>query len=260
MFNVAIRTLVLKHGRPRMGVGGGIVADPLALDEYRECELKASFLIRSRPPFQLIETMLWKDGFTFLSMHLDRMESSASYFDFLFDRASITARLLEQADGFRAGERHRIRLLLDSRGTISITASAWLPNRPTGYVRFSRERTSSDDVFLRHKTTHRDRYERVYAEARAECFDEVLFLNEREEVTEGAISNLFILRAGTFLTPPLNSGVLPGVFRRHLLEIDPTIEERVLSVQDVESADSVFLCNAVRGMRQVAFRKLELSG
>jgi len=58
-FNVAIRTLVLKDGEARMGVGGGIVADSEPSDEYRECLLKAEFLVRPPRDFQLIETMLW---------------------------------------------------------------------------------------------------------------------------------------------------------------------------------------------------------
>ena len=251
IFNVAIRTLVLKDGRARMGVGGGIVADSLPLDEFRECRLKASFLIRPRPTFQLIETMLWDGGYAFLPMHLDRMESSASYFEFFFDRASATSQLLERSNQFAPGERFRVRMLLDSAGMMAITTTPYRSGRLTGYVAISSERTSSDDVFLRHKTTCRDRYERLYADARADGFDEILFLNEREEVTEGAISNIFILRGGKLLTPPLSSGVLPGVFRRHLLGTDTATEERVLSLQDLESADAVFVCNAVRGMRQV---------
>jgi para-aminobenzoate synthetase / 4-amino-4-deoxychorismate lyase len=251
LFNVAIRTLVLKDGQARMGVGGGIVADSRPLDEYRECLLKASFLTRSRPSFQLIETMLWNNRFALLSLHLDRMESSASYFDFPFDRSSITSQLLEQSNQFPPGERSRVRLLLDSAGKITVTATACAPGQATGYVRLSPERVSSGDVFLRHKTTCRDRYERLYAEASAVGFDDVLFRNERGEMTEGAISNIFILRDGRLFTPPLSSGLLPGIFRRHLLEIDATAEERVLSLQDLESADGVFLCNAVRGMRQV---------
>jgi para-aminobenzoate synthetase / 4-amino-4-deoxychorismate lyase len=251
MFNVAIRTIVLKDGLARMGVGGGIVADSLPSDEYRECQLKASFLTRPRPSFQLIETMLWDDGFAFLSMHLDRIESSASYFGFSFDRAVIASQLLMRSNRLRSGERHRVRLLLDCTGTATITVTIHLRDQSSGLVRISAEHTSSDDVFLRHKTTYRDRYQRLYAEACADGFEEVLFLNEREEVTEGAINNVFILRHGRLFTPPLSSGLLPGVFRRHLLETDATAEERVLDLQDLQSADGVFLCNAVRGMRQV---------
>ena len=64
---------------------------------------------------------------------------------------------------------------------------------------------------------------------------------------------------GKLFTPPLSSGVLPGVFRRHLLEMDATSEERVLHLQDLESADGIFLCNAVRGMRQVKSLCLDTS-
>jgi para-aminobenzoate synthetase / 4-amino-4-deoxychorismate lyase len=252
IFNVAIRTLVLKDGRVRMGVGGGIVADSIPSEEYRECQLKASFLSRPGQAFQLIETMLWNGEYALLSMHLDRMESSASYFEFSFDRASITRQLLERAHPFPPGEHYRVRLLLDSAGKATITATAFQPGQSTCSVRISSERTSSDDVFLRHKTTRRERYERLFSEARADGFDEVLFLNEREEVTEGAISNIFILREGKLITPPLSSGVLPGIFRRHLLETNVSAEERVLHLEDLESADGVFLCNALRGMRQVS--------
>jgi para-aminobenzoate synthetase/4-amino-4-deoxychorismate lyase len=259
IFNVAIRTLVLKDGRVRMGVGGGIVADSVPLDEYRECELKASFLVRPKPVFQLIETMLWNGGYAFLPMHLDRLELSASYFEFSFDRSLVIQQLLERSNQFPPGEQYRVRLLLDPRGKMAITATAYRPDRSTGYVRLSSERTSSDDIFLRHKTTYRDRYERSYTEARADGFDEILFLNERGEVTEGAISNIFIQRGGRLFTPPLSSGVLPGVFRRHVLETNASAEEQVILLQDLESADGVFLCNAVRGIRQVNLRCLDLS-
>ena len=251
MFNVAIRTIVLKERRIRMGVGGGIVADSSPLEEYRECLLKASFLVQPRPAFQLLETMLWDGRFPYLSMHLDRMESSAEYFEFPFDRAAITSHLIGRTKQFPAGERYRVRLLLDSEGKFTVTATPYISETTTGYVRLSSERTSSDDVFLRHKTTHRDRYERLYREARADGFDEVLFLNEREEVTEGAISNVFVLSEGKLFTPPLCCGVLPGVFRRYLLETNADAEERVLTLHDLEAADGIFLCNSVRGMRRI---------
>jgi para-aminobenzoate synthetase / 4-amino-4-deoxychorismate lyase len=254
VFNVAIRTLILKDGHARMGVGGGIVADSRPEDEYRECLLKANFLVSKRLDFQLIETMLW-DGedeeFARLALHLDRMQSSASYFDFSFDRAALTAQLRERSSQWPSGDSYRVRLLLDPTGRTEVTATKFLPGKSTGRVCFSSQRTFSGDVFLRHKTTRRERYDQLYRAARTDGFDEILFLNERDEVTEGAISNIFILRAGKLLTPPLCSGVLPGVFRRHLLETDTRTEEQILTLQDLESADKVFLCNSVQGLRQI---------
>ena len=252
VFNVAIRTLVLKDGQATMGVGGGIVADSDPMDEYRECLLKASFLNHTTPPFQLLETMLWDGEITFLGLHLDRMEASASYFEFPFDRQSIEAQLFKQSKQLSPGDPYRIRLLLDTGGKPTITVAPHIFHKPTGRVRIASERTFSGDLFLRHKTTHREHYDRLNAQAHADGFDDVIFLNERGEVTEGAISNIFIMHAGVLLTPPLSCGVLPGVYRRYLLESNKTAEERVLTIQDLECADDVFLCNSVRGMTRLS--------
>ncbi|MGO8717877.1 MAG: aminodeoxychorismate synthase component I [Acidobacteriaceae bacterium] len=251
VFNVAIRTVVMRDGSARMGVGGGIVADSDPLEEHRECLLKAAFLTHARHDFQLIETMLWENDFRFLSMHLERLESSATYFNFVFDRRAILARLRELANSFHSNKEYRVRLLLNSSGDVAVEGSELLAAPSTGRVRVSPEQTSSTDVFFRHKTTRRQLYDRQYAEARANGFDEVLFVNERGEVTEGAISNLFIEHSGKLLTPPLHCGVLPGIFRRHLLETCPTAEERIVTLADLEAADAVFLCNSVRGFRKV---------
>jgi para-aminobenzoate synthetase/4-amino-4-deoxychorismate lyase len=251
VFNVAIRTLVLKDGHVHMGVGGGIVADSIPEDEHRECLLKASFLTRAHHPFQLIETMLWDNEYFLLSLHLDRIESSASYFNFVFDRSAIQSQLHDLAHTFTAGQRYRVRLLLHPDGSLTLTHSPLFEEPSTIRVKLSSERTSSTDVFLRHKTTHRQFYDQQYAAARAAGFDEVIFTNERGEVTEGAISNLFIEQSGKLLTPPLTCGVLPGIMRRHLLETHATAEERILTLEDLHSADAILLCNSVRGLRKV---------
>ncbi len=256
-FSVAIRTLVLHNNHVHMGVGGGIVADSVPEDEHRECLLKASFLTRAHHPFQLIETILWDNQFFLLPLHLDRLESSAHYFNFAFDRSAIESQLHALALTFKAGSQYRVRQLLHPDGTITLTHASLLEDPSPIRVRLSSERTSSTDVFLRHKTTHRELYDDQYASARAEGFDEVLFLNERGELTEGAISNIFIEHSGNpehsgqLLTPPLASGVLPGVLRRHLLETRPTAEERILTLDDLHAADAIFLCNSVRGIRKV---------
>jgi para-aminobenzoate synthetase / 4-amino-4-deoxychorismate lyase len=262
VFNVAIRTLVLKGGIAHMGVGGGIVADSTPAEEYRECLLKAGFLTRSRRPFQLIETMLWQDDkLRFLNMHLDRLESSATYFDIPFDRTSILSQIAETTNQLQPGNSYRIRLLLDSSGNITLAPERFT-TEPEGVpvsVVMSPTPTNSTDVFLRHKTTNRERYNLEYAQAHADGFDEIIFVNERGEVTEGAISNLFIRQGTKLLTPPLTSGVLPGIYRRHLLETNPAAEERVLTLQDLEAADAVFLCNSLRGLREITHLELGIT-
>jgi para-aminobenzoate synthetase/4-amino-4-deoxychorismate lyase len=100
-----------------------------------------------------------------------------------------------------------------------------------------------------HKTTHRPVYAQALNAAIESGFDEVLFLNNRGEVTEAAIHNIFIEKAGQLLTPPINCGVLPGVHRRHILESNPNARESILTLEDLRQADAVYLCNAVRGLR-----------
>lgn len=251
VFNVAIRTLEMNTGTAQMGVGGGIVADSVPDEEYRECLLKVSFLIRDRPDFQLIETMLWEKKFFLLALHLDRLEASAAYFSFPLDRAAIQSRLNGLAATFAEDKAYRVRLLLSEDGRFTVEGVALTPEPAAISILLSQERTSFTDVFTRHKSTQRAIYDRGYSEARAAGFDEVIFQNERGEITEGAISNVFIQKSGKLLTPPLECGVLPGVFRRHLLETDPDAEEKILTTEDLKAADAVFLCNSVRGLREV---------
>ena len=256
VFNVAIRTLALQEGRATFGVGSGIVIDSDPASEYRECLLKAEFLTRSTPPFALIETMLW-DGsaFPLLELHLDRLCDSAAYFDFPCDRDAIRAELLTIASGLPDPQPRRVRLLLDPDGSLHITHEL-LPPAPASTdlprVCIAADRSHSSDRFLYHKTTHRPLYSAAFGAAQAAGFADVLFLNERGHVTEGAISSVFIEKSGRWSTPSIASGLLPGVFRRHLLAAPPGIEERILTPDDLRSADAVYLANAVRGLRRVS--------
>ena len=250
-FNVAIRTLVVDKNSANMGVGGGIVYDSDPAAEFAECRLKAAFLTRTQPAFDLIETLLWNDGYTLLPLHLDRLRLSCEYFDRPFDAAEVEVRLHALAATFAPLSRHRARLTLDPRGQIALTHAPLAPNSTECKVTLAVERTLSTDVFLRHKTTRRALYDRLFAAAQQAGFDEVIFLNQHDEVTEGAISNIFVRIDGRLYTPPLACGVLPGVFRRHLLEAIPRAEERILTFADLRAADEIYLCNSVRGLRRI---------
>jgi para-aminobenzoate synthetase/4-amino-4-deoxychorismate lyase len=271
VFNVAIRTLELDGACGTMGVGSGVVIDSDPAQEFRECLLKAEFLtgpahrattpiaenvrIVSQPDkFFLIETMLWDDGYTLLELHLDRLEDSAEYFDFPYDRAAAKATLEAHARGFASEAPRKVRLLLDRDGSLQITDEI-LPRlaaeQRIGRVRIADERTDPTDKWLYHKTTHRPIYARAFEQAARDGFDDALFLNLRSQVTEGAISNIFVENNGRWFTPPVECGLLPGVYRRHLLATRPEIEERVLTLDDLRRAEAIYLANAVRGLRRV---------
>jgi para-aminobenzoate synthetase/4-amino-4-deoxychorismate lyase len=154
------------------------------------------------------------------------------------------------------GPSYKIRLLLDHQGNLQIedellSLNSTAANARPIRVRIASQRTDPQDPMLFHKTTHRPLYAEALKAATQAGFDEALFLNLRGEVTEGAISNIFVEKNGRWFTPPIQCGLLAGVQRRHILETQPNIEEKVLYPQDLRQADAIYLSNAVRGLRRV---------
>jgi para-aminobenzoate synthetase/4-amino-4-deoxychorismate lyase len=61
-------------------------------------------------------------------------------------------------------------------------------------------------------------------------------------------------------TPPVDCGLLAGVYRQHVLATNPAAEERILTLKDLLDADAVYICNAVRGLRKVTVVQGKASG
>jgi para-aminobenzoate synthetase/4-amino-4-deoxychorismate lyase len=248
VFNVAIRTLLIdtQTGIAELGVGSGITYDSSAESEYRECLLKAQFLSQSRPDFALLETMLYDGaaGYFLLDRHLARLADSADYFGFRFDEGEIRAALAKITESLPNG-RCKIRLLLDRDGGVRVEHAplANLAQKQLLRVAIAREPISSRDVFLFHKTTHREVYETRKA-SRPDC-DEVLLVNENGELTESTLANLVVRLDGNDYTPPVECGLLAGTFRAELLALGK-LNERVLQPEDLRRAKAIFLINSVR--------------
>lgn len=245
-FNVAIRTLWLNDQSGKMGVGGAVVADSNPDDEYDECLLKASWFVGTRRPIGLIETLRWGPDFERLDRHLDRMAHSARALALPFRRPAALGALLEAVAN--ATEPLRVRIELDEAGKFRVDTSPLGTQVRSWRFVISPQQVDSRDALLAHKTSWRDRYDaewnRCCADGQA---DEVLFLNERDEVTEGTRSNVFVSRGGALFTPPVSCGLLPGILRAELIEQSRCIETR-LTLQDLRTAEQVFLGNALRGL------------
>lgn len=247
-FNVAIRTLVLRDGAAEMGVGGGIVWDSDAAAEYQECLLKARFFTDAHEPVRLIETMRWtpEGGFHLLQRHLARLAASSRYFGFVYEAARVR-RALDAAVAAKDGAL-RLRLTLGERGDVAVETAPFAPTLPGAVWRytFAEVAVDSSDWRVHHKTTERDFYDLALSAA-AGC-DEVVFVNERGEVTEGSRTNVFVERDGVWLTPPVSSGLLNGCLRRELIENGPQpVVERVLYPADLAHG-RVWFGNALRGV------------
>ena len=260
-FNVAIRTVLVdgKSLKAELGVGSGVVFDSSQVKEYKECLLKAKFLYPAiENDFCLIETILFenKRGYFLLDLHLSRLFCSAKYFSFAIDKNKLIDKLDKLAQDFKKDKHDfRIRIVYAKRGSFNISFDKIKQDAlAVNYVKFGKCNTDSKNVFLRHKTTKRDMYELGLAEARRKKLFDFLYQNERGEVTESSIANIFIMKKGCLFTPPVKCGLLNGVFREYLLKaplLRGKIKEKVLYPVDLASADEVYLVNSVRKIIKV---------
>ena len=245
-FNVAIRTLTISGVRGELGIGGAIVHDSQAQAEYAECQIKARFYESARTPLALIETLRFEpvDGFARLSRHLARMASSAAALGLVFDHGRARVALERAIED--ASVPLRVRLVLDEEGTFTSGTEPYIPvTQPWRYT-ISSKRVSSADPLLRHKSSRRELFDAEYA-LRSNGCDEVLFVNERGELTEGSRTNIFLQMNGALVTPALASGLLDGCLRRELLD-EGRCREALLTPENLARADKVYLGNSLRGL------------
>lgn len=244
-FNVAIRTVCIDRNSETatFGVGGGVTFDSSIDGEYEECAMKVAMLVAQRPAFDLFETLRWdvKNGYFLLDQHLNRLSRSARYFGFAFDRDRVLGRLGDAVGGMAGTCRVRLVLSRDGGLRVEVVAMAQPDANRVFRVRFATEPVDSRDVFLFHKTTHREMYE---SRRMPDC-DEVILSNERGEVTECCIGNLVVVLDGERVTPPVSCGLLAGTFREELLA-QGKVSERILMPSDVRRADALYMVNAVR--------------
>ncbi|SDD88910.1 para-aminobenzoate synthetase / 4-amino-4-deoxychorismate lyase [Desulfuromonas thiophila] len=253
-FSVAIRTALVDRasGTASYGVGGGIVWDSAAAAEYRESQLKAAILPRRPSAVRLLETLRWSAGagFHLLEGHLRRLLHSAACHGYPCTAKQLRQRLAAAAACQPRQGRYRVRLLLDSQGVIEcqfLAEPQRAASRPLRLA-WAAEPVQSTDATLRHKTEQRQRYDRLRQLAGPEA-DEVLLYNERDELTEATTANVLLRRAGRWLTPALQSGLLPGVQRQHWLE-QGRIEEAIIRRHEIGPDTPLVLINALRGCRR----------
>ncbi|MCX7910653.1 MAG: aminodeoxychorismate synthase component I [Endomicrobia bacterium] len=275
VFNVAIRTvLVCNNGEAEMGIGSGIVADSQPKKEFEECKLKAHFIFKKATNFFLLETILYspyiieveryddfvlkinhtkfENGFFLLSFHLKRLEDSADYFGFRFSRDEILGLLKELKNNLK-DRYYKIRLLLSKDGRVIIQKQE-IPNfdfcsKKISLIKLSNIVLNQDDVFLYHKTTNRRIYSREYNKYNKLGYFDVLFTNEKKEITETTRCNIFIKINNQVYTPPIESGLLAGTFRKLLLDYNYIIQKKIY-LQDILKAQKIYITNSVIGIRE----------
>ncbi len=219
----------------------------------------------------LFETMRAEGGKVFrLSSHLDRLRNSAATVLRPLERADLP----EDAVFTELLERNKLK---QARLRLTVTAGSMLPTPDAaedappplttvitatelgGYtdklyadgatVTICDYRQARSDPLAGHKTTaFFSRLMGLRAAQQANCL-ESLWFNVHNQLAEGSISNVFLIKDGALRTPPLDTPVLPGVARAAVLELAKgsgmNCTEAALTLDDLFAADEVFLTNVV---------------
>ena len=245
-WNVAIRTLQIDRAQAagRLDAGGGIVSDSQAGEEWHEVLLKTAFLKPALAAFACLETLRCGPQPSDVRAHLERLSAAAEHFGIAFDDAELR-RSLEELNARAVPALVRIRLGFDGTASVATEPLQERPERIT--IGVSDERVSSGDAMLKYKTSWRPAHDAAAECAQRSGYFDALLRNERDELTEGSRTNVFVRIDGTLYTPPLRSGVLPGILRNAILSRGEAVE-RVLYENDLRSADEVFAGNSARGL------------
>jgi para-aminobenzoate synthetase / 4-amino-4-deoxychorismate lyase len=254
VFSVPIRTLQRNAGQKkwRYRVGSGVVWDSSPGEEWHECLDKCGFLTAQRPDFRLFESLLFSKGaFLYLRSHRGRLFDSAEHFDFVipakaWDRTVRAIEIKLRASGDRY---FKVRIFSDLNGALSWDHEPILAGEENGTATAIVGDTpiDPDNPFLFHKTTVRRWYEKSMNDIRKNNYFDVLHMNTRGELTEGARSNVFMKINGTLYTPPVECGLLPGILRGRLLS-SGRCKEKILYESDLNKAAAVYCGNSVRGL------------
>jgi 4-amino-4-deoxychorismate lyase len=185
-----------------------------------------------QPGLKLIETLLW-DGKAAprWPLHHARLVRSASHLG--WDDPETAPK--------GPATPARLRLTLDAAGTAIWETHPLPPAKSEWRLGLAANPLTSTDPWLTIKSTNRAAYDHARATL-PDTLDEVIFANERGEVCDGSITTLFFDRGQGLRTPPLTSGLLPGVLRAEL-----NCPEEVLLAKDLPNA-RLWVGNALRGL------------
>jgi len=248
IFNVAIRTLQMQGTKAIYGVGGGITWDSKWEGEYQETKQKSAVLYRQEPRFELLTTGLIHQGeLTFIEQHLTRLREASRYFAYPFDELKLLNDLQEELAHVDPSLDYRCRIALQKNGSFQLTITE-LTDLPASYLQaqLTEQKLDLATPFTYFKTSQRNHLA-------ANPHEQIFYLPDGS-LLETTIGNLILEIKGELYTPPAHLPLLDGIYRRHLLETQQ-VEEKLLTLKDLKTADRIYACNALRGLYELDFQR-----
>jgi branched-chain amino acid aminotransferase len=224
----------------------------------------------------LFETMKLTGGNIRLgNYHFDRLFSGFALMRFeipgLFTPANITQYIIQLCQKNDCGQQARVRLSVfagngglyeGSRSVHFLIEAGPLPelasqlNENGLVIGIFPDALKSCDAFSNLKSANYLPYAMAARFAKENKWNDCLVQNIHNRIADASIANVFMIRDRTVITPPLHEGCVAGVMRRYLLEKLKSysgleVMEQPLYKNDLETADELFLSNAISGIRWV---------
>lgn len=244
IFNVAIRTLQLEETKAIYGVGGGITWDSNWESEYEETKQKAAVLYRQNPKFDLISTGRIHQGkLLFLEEHIKRLQESSRYFDYPFNAEKAHNQATALCQSLDLDTDYRLKMSLKKDGELKLEHSQ-LTNLSDDFcqARLVEQRHPLDSPYTFFKTSYRPH---LSIESH-----EQIYYNHEGQLLETSIGNIVLKIEDQLYTPPVHLGLLNGIYRQSLIA-ENKLKEKVLTVKNLKQAQSIYGCNAVRGLYEL---------
>ena len=252
-FNVAIRTIQKYQDNLQIGVGGGITVYSDVQSEWQEMNIKINFIRQIyQPDFCLIESLYYRNKFRDLELYLERLENSARQLFFDINIQKIRDQLYDYVEQLARDKEYKIcvEYHYDKSIIIEHTQIDTTKQRPIKLV-VCPEKINSANKLFQHKTTHNStrgfytQMHQKYINQDKNC--ELIYLNEKDNITETRFHNIIIDKNNKLYTPKLKDGVLAGITRKSLIQ-QGKLEAKSLTLNDLKTADKIYLINSVRGL------------
>lgn len=216
----------------------------------------------------VFETMRLQKGRLHLAAyHFDRLFASLELLQIpvAFSPVEITERAEELCKVNGCADQARVRLAVyrseSGEGAYCIEA-AELPEEKTLWndqgwsIDVYPYARKGQDVFANLKTANYLPYVMADRYAAEKGLDEAIVLNSHGLLCDASKANLFLIMENSILTPALHQGCVNGVMRRYVIEEAKrkgyTLKQAEVSIEDLQSAEEVFLTNALQGIKWVA--------
>ena len=256
---VAIRTFWSDGEKIKFGTGAGITWASVAQDEWEETELKASRLIAiANGKFEasdgwasgegVFETTRVEDGEIFaFERHYERAKAASNSLGFSIPSKEEVLNQTKSAVAKSNYKLGRLRLQFGSDGKLTINYGPYEDLKKPARLMIFKE--ANLDFNIRFKEYPYKNLE-ILSMAKSSGFDDGILIAPDKQLTETTVTSLLFKINGYWITPPMNSGILPGVVRAIVLESGLAKEDSVY-LSDLSKIESAIMLSSLRNAQPV---------